>query len=100
VKGIEMFDLLRVPTVAVVENMAEFTCGGCGSIHRPFGPGYLNMLKTQFGIKHSVSIPLQGDVSKFSDLGSPVVMTLPESHEINQIYRVLAESVVEELNRV
>jgi Mrp family chromosome partitioning ATPase len=40
-----MFDVLHVPTVAVVENMSEFQCEECGHAHRPFGPGYVNMLK-------------------------------------------------------
>lgn len=44
VKGIEMFDVLKVPTIAVVENMAQFDCTECGHSHRPFGPGYLGML--------------------------------------------------------
>lgn len=67
VKGIEMFDELKVPTLAVVENMViilknnlnylernniyliikcEFICDGCGKEHFPFGPGYMNMLKS------------------------------------------------------
>jgi hypothetical protein len=58
------------------------------------------MLKSQFGIKHSFSIPLVAEVSKYSDLGAPVVMTLPESHEINEIYRALAEGVDLEMQKM
>jgi len=39
-----MFDLLKVPTLSVVENMAEYECPNCNHVHRPFGPGYMRML--------------------------------------------------------
>ena len=29
VKGIQMFDTLKIPTIAVVENMSYFVCGNC-----------------------------------------------------------------------
>ncbi|CAD8151189.1 unnamed protein product [Paramecium pentaurelia] len=99
VKGIEMFDVLKVPTLSVVENMAEYVCPNCNHLHKPFGPGYINMLQKQFGIASALSIPLYGDISKYSDLGSPVVLTLPDDHTINNIYRQLANNVVNELNR-
>lgn len=41
VKGIEMFDVLKVPTVSIVENMASFACDNCGHEHQIFGMGYL-----------------------------------------------------------
>jgi len=29
IKGLEMFDSLKVPTVGILENMSYFTCDGC-----------------------------------------------------------------------
>lgn len=43
-----------------------------------FGKGYMNMLVEQFGIKNSIKIPLNSEISKFSDAGSPVVLALPK----------------------
>ena len=37
IKGIEMFDQLKVPTIAVVENMSYFKCGKCDEKHKIFG---------------------------------------------------------------
>lgn len=40
VKGIEMFDDLKVPTLAIVENMSYFKCGTCSIEHKIFGEGH------------------------------------------------------------
>jgi Mrp family chromosome partitioning ATPase len=51
VKGIEMFDELKIPILAVVENMSYFTCDKCSEKHYIFGKGYVDLLKNQFGIE-------------------------------------------------
>ena len=51
VKGIEMFDELKVPTIGVIENMSYFMCNKCDVKHKIFGMGYVDVLKKQFGIQ-------------------------------------------------
>ncbi|OMJ88005.1 hypothetical protein SteCoe_10161 [Stentor coeruleus] len=98
-KGIEMFDDLKVPTIAVVENMSYYICGNCKELHRPFGLGYKSMLMKQFGIQNSYEIPMHSDWSKYSDMGSPVILTLPEQSDIVQQFRIIAEDVISETKR-
>lgn len=85
-----MFDKLKVPTIAVIENMSYYTCSSCETKHKLFGLGYTNQLKTNFGIKNSFEIPIMDEVSMMSDTGTPFVITLPEHLDIVQIYNQMA----------
>jgi len=51
VKGIEMFDEMKIPILSVVENMSYFICDKCDKEHYIFGKGFISMLKNQFGIE-------------------------------------------------
>lgn len=99
VKGIEMFNSLKVKILGVVENMAYHECLKCKNKDEVFGPGYLKMLVNEFGIKNSVQIPLNSEISKFSDMGSPVVLTLPPQHSVTKAYIQLANHMIVEVTK-
>jgi Mrp family chromosome partitioning ATPase len=96
IKGIEMFDSLKVPTIGILENMSYFICDSCDKKHRIFGLGYTQQIVTQFGIKNSFEIPLMPEISQLSDQGAPAVLSLPEGVELVQRYLSIAKSVISE----
>ena len=99
VKGIQMFDKLKVPVVAVVENMSWYDCPGCGMRHRPFGAGARERLVNQFGIRTAVDLPIREEISTWSDGGRPVVLAEPEGPAA-AAFRDLGAAVVREVSRL
>ena len=100
VKGIEMFDNLKVPTIALVENMSYYKCGSCGTKKRLFGAGFNASIQESYGIKHSFEVPIVEEIAQMSDNGTPFVISLPDSLEIVQTYGKLAETVKEQLEEI
>ena len=98
VKGIEMFDSLNVPTVALVENMAYYKCGSCDTKHKIFGEGHTQEIVSSYGITNSFEMPIMEEVAAMSDSGTPFVLALPDTLEIVQTYKDLAVAVTEELS--
>lgn len=74
VRGIDLFDKVKVPTIAVVENMSSFICHGCETIHYPFGKGHLDSLSDQFGIQQAFRMPICEALSSFKDAGGSKVL--------------------------
>jgi len=95
IKGLAMFDQLKVPTVAVVENMAWFD-GDDGKRYFPFGPGHKSKLVDQYGIKNSFSFPILDSVSESGDSGTPYYRSFPDS-PVSLLYKALADGVQREV---
>lgn len=47
VRGLRLLTRSRVPVLAVVENMATFTCNSCATVHHPFGRGHLEAVLSE-----------------------------------------------------
>jgi Mrp family chromosome partitioning ATPase len=77
IKGIEMWDELKVPTVSVVENMAYLQETDSDIKQFIFGRGHVNNLKENFGIKNSFEVPIRSAISKYSDLGTRPLPKVP-----------------------
>ena len=98
VKGIQMFDKVKVPTVAVVQNMSFFV-GDDGKTYYPFGQGALKKLEREYGFKHTVEMPILAAVSEAGDTGVPLVIRHPSSDAAVK-FSELASFVVSEVARL
>ncbi len=99
VKGIQMFDKLKVPTIAVIENMSYFICDECDKRHNVFGTGSMRKLVEQFGFSNAFSLPIDADISNISDAGIPYVIEKPDS-PITKIYKDITDSVIREVSKI
>lgn len=99
VKGMQMFDTVKVPTLAVVENMSYFICDSCKEKHFPFGKGARKQLAEQYGIENAFDIPMQGIVAETCDRGVPAVLAHPKS-DLKHRYTQIAGAVVREIERL
>ena len=102
-KGIEMFNKLKVPTLAIIENMAYFD-GDDGKRYYPFGPGYLEQLvkeQRELAVKRagkgaiqpeSFQMPIDPELCAACDSGQPYVVRHPDS-DASAVYAELAACV-------
>jgi Mrp family chromosome partitioning ATPase len=111
VKGVDMFDAVNVPTVAVVENFASFAppaqdIASFAERHglsdearreldelvcvKPFGEGFRRKLQEMWGIQNAFALPLVPEVAARGDSGTPFVLagtdeTAPAAAVIEQL---------------
>ncbi|XP_059276836.1 fe-S cluster assembly factor HCF101, chloroplastic [Lycium ferocissimum] len=96
-KGVRMFSKLKVPCVAVVENMCHFDADG--KRYYPFGRGSGSQVVQQFGIPHLFDLPIQPALSASGDSGIPEVVADPQG-EVSRTFQELGVCVVQQCAKI
>ncbi|XP_047308403.1 fe-S cluster assembly factor HCF101, chloroplastic [Impatiens glandulifera] len=96
-KGVRMFSKLKVPCVAVVENMCYFDADE--KRYYPFGRGSGSQVVQQFGIPNLFDLPIRPTLSASGDSGIPDVVADPLS-EVAKIFQDLGVCVVQQCAKI
>ena len=90
-RGIRMFDKLGVKIIGLIDNMSYFV-GDDGKKYPIFGEGGVKRTADEFNKEFLGEIPINPEVGKLGDLGTPIVESKPE-HEISKIYIDFAKKI-------
>ena len=80
-KAVKMAELMNVPIVGAIENMAYFKCDKCGEKHYIFGKGTLKETAAAKGITDFAEIPFDKDLAALCDQGN---IELQESNYLKE----------------
>eukprot|EP00252_Welwitschia_mirabilis_P020092 TRINITY_DN4843_c0_g1_i1.p1 TRINITY_DN4843_c0_g1~~TRINITY_DN4843_c0_g1_i1.p1 ORF type:complete len:550 (+),score=134.38 TRINITY_DN4843_c0_g1_i1:125-1774(+) len=96
-KGVRMFSKLKVPCIAVVENMSYFDADG--KRYYPFGKGSGSQVVEQFGIPHLFEMPIKENLSASGDSGNPEVVMEPKG-DVAKAFMELGACVVQQCAKI
>jgi ATP-binding protein involved in chromosome partitioning len=72
-RGLRMFEQVRVPILGIVENMSTFVCAHCGQSTDIFRHGGGRRAAQELGVPFLGEIPLDAAITAAGDAGRPVV---------------------------
>ncbi|MGP1584918.1 MAG: P-loop NTPase [Schwartzia sp. (in: firmicutes)] len=68
-KAVNMANLMKIPLLGFIENMAFFRCPDCGKEHRLFGESHLPTIAAQYGLPVLGHIPIDPKIAAACDHG-------------------------------
>lgn len=95
-RGIGMFEKVNVPILGLVENMSIHICGHCGHEEAIFGQGGGLAMAEKNNIELLGSLPLDINIRKQADSGSPTVAAEPDSRAA-EMYKAIARKMAAKL---
>ena len=78
-RAVNMAKELKIPRIALLENMSGFVCPNCGTRLDLFGSGTAQTDAARLGVEYLGQIPIDPDLRPGSDQGDPIVVSHPES---------------------
>lgn len=68
-KAVNMAEMMNVPVLGLVENMAYFQCPTCNERHYIFGDSHVKQIAAQYGIAVTAQIPIDPALASACDNG-------------------------------
>ncbi len=68
-KAVKMAQMMNVPVIGIVENMAYFTCPDCGKQHAIFGESHVEEVAKKFNIPVVAKLPVNPKIAAACDRG-------------------------------
>lgn len=97
VRGLAMFEKMKVPVLGIVENMSGFVCPHCHEHSDIFGAGGAEAKAKERGLPFLGRVPLDAELVKRGDQGRPIVATDP-AHPVSQAFGQIAQAVAHQLS--
>ncbi len=69
-KAVKMAEMLQIPVLGIVENMAYFECPSCHEKHFIFGDSHVKQSAEEYGIGMTAQIPVDSGMAAACDRGS------------------------------
>ncbi|MCB0271784.1 MAG: P-loop NTPase [Bdellovibrionales bacterium] len=96
-RGIKMFDEVRVPILGIVENMSGVICTHCHQETPVFPQGVVKAKANELGIHYLGSIPLDPSVAIAGDQGQPISLA---SGPVATIFSDISSKMVAQLQEI
>lgn len=100
VRGIDMFNTVKIPILGLVQNMSVFVCPHCAGTTHIFGHDGAVIAAEKRGITVLASLPLSSDIAQGGDGGLPVVFEDPKQSPSAKAYLDLASTVSAQLHEM
>jgi len=95
-RGLRMFEKVRIPVLGLIENMSSFVCPACGESTPLFGEGGGAAVASRNELPLLARLPLDIRIRQQTDSGKPTVAAEPES-ALGRSLRDMALRTVAEL---
>lgn len=97
-RGIRMFEEVKVPIIGLIENMSGFVCSHCNHETQIFRQGGGRKAAQEVGVRFLGGIPIDPELALASDKGEPVVGIDKDKRPLSaQAFDKIAKALVSEI---
>jgi ATP-binding protein involved in chromosome partitioning len=92
-RAIKMYDQLNIPCLGIIENMSYYLCPHCGNRDELFDHGGAADTARDLGVPFLGEIPLNANVRRFGDAGSPERVFTDTDDYVQQAVNVVVSNL-------